>query len=60
MTSLENERTKFWFGIYSYFYWEWIETPCYFINTHAEVKQKKWGRLEVYNLVNEFIEFAIS
>ena len=52
ITSLENGRRKFWFGIYCYYYWEWIDTPHYLINTHAEEKQKKCVRLEVYNFVS--------
>ena len=57
---MENGRSKFWFGIYCYYYWERIDTPRYFVNTHAEEKQKKCGRLEVYNLVKESVEFEIS
>ena len=57
---MENGRSKFWFGTYCYYYWEWIDTPHYFVNTHAEEKQKKFGRLEVYNLVKESVEFEMS
>ena len=39
LKSLENGRSKFWFGIYCYYYWGWIGTPDYLINTHAEEKQ---------------------
>ena len=60
--SLENGRSKFWFRIYCYYYWRWIDTPHYFINRHAEEKLQKSGRLEVYNLVQEsnLVEFKIS
>ena len=57
--SLENGRSKLWFGIFCYYYWEWIDTPHYFLNRHAEEKQKKCGRLEVYNLVKQSVEFEI-
>ena len=60
--SLENGRSKFWFRIYCYYYWGWIDTPHYFINRHAEEKLQKSGRLDVYNLVQEsnLVEFKIS
>ena len=58
--SLENGRSKFWFRIYLYYYWEWIDSPHYFINTHTEDKQKNSGRVEVYNLVKQSVEFEIS
>ena len=38
IASLENGRSKFWFVIYCYYYWGWIDTSHYFINTHAEEK----------------------
>ena len=55
LISLENGRSKFWFGNYwhsSLFhqYTRWRETN----------KQKKCGRLEMYNLVKESVEFKIS
>ena len=42
------------------YYWEWIDTPHYFVDTHDEERQKKCDRLEVYNLVKESVEFEIS
>ena len=57
---IENGRSKFWFGIYCYYYWEWADTSHYYINTHAEEKQEKCGRQEVHNVVKESVEFEIS
>ena len=58
--SLENGRSKFWFGIHCYYYWGWIDTPHYFIDTYAQEKQKICGGLGAYNLIKESVEFKIS